>query len=167
MPDSGNQLWPRRFCLPTGDRGPEQTSPISRVPYQAARRTVFMFVDSTLQQLSLWPRSPALINVSLKGRQRNRQGSTILLMTFSHSNSPLPLWGGSEEHPRHRAVMMVEMTCILVAGRLVQVHCFLMNISMNGTPDQVSLLLWNSGIALVLSFCIAQRWSFAGPGFSV
>lgn len=54
MPDSGNQLWPRLFCLPNGDRGPEQTSPISRVSHQAAGHSVFMFADSTLQQLSLW-----------------------------------------------------------------------------------------------------------------
>lgn len=77
MPDSGNQLQPRLFCLPTGDRGPEQTSPISRVPHQAAGRTVFMFSDSTLQQLSFWLRSPALVNMSLKVRQTNGQGSMI------------------------------------------------------------------------------------------
>lgn len=88
IPDSGNQLQLRLFCLPTGDRGPEQTSPINRVPYQAAGRTVFMFADSTLQQLSLWPRSSALINVSLKARQTNVQGSMIPLVTFSRSNSP-------------------------------------------------------------------------------
>lgn len=85
MPDSGNQLWPRLFCLPTGDRGPEQTSPISRVPTQAAGRTVFMFVGNTLQQLSLWLRSPALINVSLKARQTNRK---VAQYCGSHSLSP-------------------------------------------------------------------------------
>ena len=77
MPDSGNQLRPSLFCLPTGDRGPEQTSPISRVPHQAAGHTVCLLVDSTLKQLSLWLRSPGLRNVILKARQTNRQSSVI------------------------------------------------------------------------------------------
>ena len=167
MPDSGNQLWPRLFCLPTGDRGPEQTSPISRVPYQAARRTVFTFADSTRQQLSPWPRSPVLINVSLKARQINRPGSTILLMTVSQSNSPLPLGGGSKEHPRRHAVMMVEMTCIMVAGRLVRCAASWWTSVWMGRGTKLGLVLWNPGISLVLSSAIAQRWPFAGPGFSV
>lgn len=162
MPDSGNQLWPRLFCLPTGDRGPKQTSPISRVPHQAAGHTVFMFVDSTLQQLSLWLRSPGLRNMILKARQTNRQGSMISSEDIFSIQLFLLLWGDSNEHQRYYTIMMID----LYHGRFAswrQDH-WVVGLLPNG--HQYEWDMWpswvgyynNSSISLVLSSCIVQKW---------
>lgn len=46
-------------------------------------------------------------------------------------------------------------------------YCFLVGIIGMAQVTKPGCYCDNSGISLVLSSCIAQRWPFAGPGLSI